>query len=82
MSRNPPAAARPDVSYDLANWPVSQACVDSSLWNINLHRPPNGPEQVDMLAAAIRKVYENLDELKVEEHDQPPPPSGRGLGGG
>ncbi len=57
--------ARPDISYDIKQFPVSQDCVDTCLWNINLHRPPNGKEQVEATAAALRKVFENLDELKL-----------------
>ena len=58
--------AREDISYDLAQYPVAQDCVDTCLWNINNHRPPNGPEQIDALATAICKVFENLDEVEVE----------------
>ena len=58
--------ARPEISYDVAQFPVAQDCVDSCLWNINTHRPPNGAEQVDALAAAVRKVFENLDQVPVE----------------
>lgn len=61
-------AARQDVDYSLDQFPVTQDCIDSSLWNINLHRPPNKAVQIDALAASIRKVYENLDELEVNQH--------------
>ena len=57
--------ARPDIDYDLAQYPVAQDCIDTCLWNINNHRPPNGAEQVDALGRAIRKVFENLDEVPV-----------------
>ncbi len=57
--------ARKDVSYDLAQYPVGQRCIDTCLWNINTHRPPNQRPQVEALARTIRKVYENLDELPV-----------------
>jgi dTDP-4-amino-4,6-dideoxygalactose transaminase len=53
--------ARPDIDYSLGQWPVAQDCVDTCLWGINLHRPPNGPAQIDALAAAIRKVFEHLN---------------------
>jgi dTDP-4-amino-4,6-dideoxygalactose transaminase len=55
--------ARPDIDYSLGQWPVAQDCVDSCLWNINLHRPPNQEEQIDVLSDAIRKVFENLNEV-------------------
>lgn len=57
--------ARKDVNYDLDQYPIAQQCVDTCMWNINAHRPPNGPEQVAAFAAAIRKVFENLDELTI-----------------
>jgi dTDP-4-amino-4,6-dideoxygalactose transaminase len=57
--------ARPDIDYDLAQYPVAQDCIDTCLWNINNHRPPNGAEQVDALGEAIRKVFEHLDEVPV-----------------
>ena len=53
------------MDYSLGQWPVAQDCIDTCLWGINLHRPPNRAEQIDALAAAIRKVYENLDDVKV-----------------
>ena len=56
---------RPDISYDLSQYPVAQDCIDTCLWNAFNHRPPNGPEQIDALAAAVRKVFENLDEAPV-----------------
>lgn len=61
--------ARPDISYDTAQFPVAQDCVDTCLWNINLHRPPNRGEQVEALGGAIRKVFENLDQLPVPAND-------------
>jgi len=59
-------AANADIDYSLDQWPVSQKCIESSLWNINLHRPPNKAEQIDMLAKSIRKVFQNLDQLEVK----------------
>lgn len=59
---------RRDISYDLDQYPVSQRCVDTCLWNINTHRPPNGAEQVDALAAAVRKVFEHLDDVPDISH--------------
>ncbi|MDA0746560.1 MAG: DegT/DnrJ/EryC1/StrS family aminotransferase [bacterium] len=58
--------AREDVNYDLDQFPVAQDCIDTCLWNVYNHRPPNGPEQIDALAEGIRKVFENLDEVPVE----------------
>ena len=34
---------RDDISYDLDQFPVAQRCIDSCMWNVNNHRPPNGP---------------------------------------
>lgn len=59
--------ARQDISYDLSQYPVGQQCVDSCLWNINTHRPPNGTSQVDAVAAAVRKVFTHLDEIEMED---------------
>lgn len=58
--------ARPEIDYSLGQWPVAQNCIDTCLWGINLHRPPNRDEQIDALAASIRKVFENLDDVPVE----------------
>ena len=58
---------RDDISYDLAQFPVSQACIDTCMWNVYNHRPPNGAAQVDALAAAIRKVFTHLDDVPVAE---------------
>jgi dTDP-4-amino-4,6-dideoxygalactose transaminase len=58
--------ARPEIDYSLGQWPVAQDCIDTCMCNINLHRPPNSEEQIAALADAIRKVFENLDEVKVE----------------
>jgi hypothetical protein len=57
--------ARPDIRYDLEQYPVAQKCIDTCLWNINTHRPPNGPRQIEALAAAVRKVFENLDQVPI-----------------
>lgn len=54
-----------DVSYDLNQFPVAQSCVDTCMWNINSHRPPNEKPQLDAFVAAVRKVFENLDEVPV-----------------
>ncbi len=59
--------AREDVSYDLDQYPIGQQCIDTCLWGINNHRPPNGEREVEALAGAIRKVYENLDDVPAEE---------------
>ena len=40
--------------------------MDTCLWNVFNHRPPNGPEQIDALAAAVRKVFENLDQVPID----------------
>ena len=56
---------RPDISYDVNQFPVAQACVDTCLWHVYNHRPPNGQEQLEALAAAIRKVFTGLDDIAV-----------------
>ena len=57
--------ARPEVSYALDQYPIAQRCVETCLWNINTHRPPNGDEQLDAFATAVRKVFENLDDVPI-----------------
>lgn len=57
--------ARPEISYALGQWPVAQDCIDTCLWGINLHRPPNRQPQIEALAGSIRKVFENLDALTI-----------------
>lgn len=69
--------ARDDIRYDLDQYPVGQRCVDTCLWNINTHRPPNGDAQIDALAAAVRKVYQQLDDVPV-----PVPKAAPARGGG
>jgi len=56
---------RPDISYDLSQYPVAQDCIDTCLWNVFNHRPPNGREQVDALAAAVQKVFGQLDAVPL-----------------
>lgn len=58
--------ARPEIDYSLGQWPLAQDCIDTCLWGINLHRPPNREEQIEALAGAVRKVFEHLDEVPVE----------------
>jgi dTDP-4-amino-4,6-dideoxygalactose transaminase len=57
--------ARADIRYDLDQYPIGQQCVNTCLWNINTHRPPNGEAQLDALASAVRKVFESLDEVPL-----------------
>lgn len=58
--------ARKDVSYDMSQYPVAQACADASIWiGVNMHRPPNGAKQCDAVVKAVRKVYNNLDDVPV-----------------
>jgi hypothetical protein len=53
------------VDYALGQWPVAQDCIDTCLWGINFHRPPNRADQIDALAGAIRKVFQHLGEIRV-----------------
>jgi perosamine synthetase len=56
---------RRDVSYDLDQYPVAQRCVETCLWNVNTHRPPNRTEQLDAFVAAVQKVFENIEQIPV-----------------
>lgn len=42
----------PDISYDLAQYPVAQSCVDTCMYGVYYHRPPNGREQIESLAVS------------------------------
>ncbi len=57
--------ARADINYALDQYTTAQRCVDTCLWNINTHRPPNGESQVRAFAAAVRKVFEHLDDVPM-----------------
>ena len=59
--------ARQDVDYSLDQFPVAQQCIDTCLWGVYNHRPPNGQKEIDALSGSIRKVFENLDEVPVEK---------------
>lgn len=58
--------ARQGIHYDLDQYPVGTLCAETSLWlGVNLHRPPNADAQVDAIIAAVRKVYEHLDDVPM-----------------
>ncbi len=61
--------ARPDVSYDLAQYQEGIDCVDSSVWIANpefhpLHHPNDG-ERIEAIACAVEKVFTQLDRLPI-----------------
>lgn len=56
---------RKEVDYSLEQYPVAQDCVDTCLWNINTHRPPNSEREVQALAGAVSKVFTHLDQVPV-----------------
>lgn len=58
--------ARPGIDYTLGQWPVAQDCIDTCLWGINTHRPPNRRPQIEALARAVRKVFTRLDDVPVD----------------
>jgi len=56
-----------DVEYDPADYPVAQRHAD---WHTGMTaplRPPNGPEVAELMAAGMRKVMENIDQLEQVE---------------
>ena len=58
--------ARKGIRYDMRQFPVTQKVVDSSIQiAINGHRPPNGPREIDAIAAGVRKVFEHLADVPV-----------------
>ena len=55
------------VDYSLDQYPVTNRNRDASIQiDLYSHRPPNGEEAIDQIVAAIRKVFDNLDELKLD----------------
>jgi dTDP-4-amino-4,6-dideoxygalactose transaminase len=57
------AHARP-VSYDLKQFPIAQKHTDQHTGMTMPLRAPNGPEVARITAAGMRKVMENLDQIK------------------
>jgi dTDP-4-amino-4,6-dideoxygalactose transaminase len=61
--------AGPQLDYDLAQFPIAKDCVDTALWfagrDVQPLRPPNGPEEVELVADVVRKVFRSLDRLPV-----------------
>ena len=57
------AHARP-VSYDLKQYPVAQKHSDQHTGMTMPLRAPNGPEVARITAAGMRKVMENVDQIK------------------
>jgi dTDP-4-amino-4,6-dideoxygalactose transaminase len=59
--------ARPEVSYDLAQYQDGVDCVDSALWiatgDVQPIHHPNGIEHMDAIADAVVKVFTQLDAL-------------------
>nr|MBP8954759.1 hypothetical protein [Armatimonadota bacterium] len=52
------------VDYTPDNFPVAQKHCDTHTGITYPLRPPNGPEAVKYMAAGIRKVMENVDQLE------------------
>lgn len=53
------------VDYALEQYPVAQQHCDTHTCLVMMLRYPNGPEIMEMTAAAIWKVMENLDQLET-----------------
>jgi dTDP-4-amino-4,6-dideoxygalactose transaminase len=55
-----------EVSYDLADYPVTQAFIDSQLYIFGIW-PPNGPDTMRQFATAVAKVMEHAEDvLRIE----------------
>lgn len=54
------------VNYDVHQFPMAQAHTDRHLCFAIPLRSPNGPEVARLHARGIRKVFENIKELKLE----------------
>jgi Predicted pyridoxal phosphate-dependent enzyme apparently involved in regulation of cell wall biogenesis len=58
---------RKGIDYDLAQYPVSLKTRDTSIQiAINGHRPPNGDKELDYITEGVRKVFENLDQIRLK----------------
>ena len=55
------------VDYDPARFPVAQRHCSSYFALVMALRAPNGPEVAKSVAAGIRKVFENIDEIDPEK---------------
>lgn len=53
------------VDYNVRNFPVAQAHTDRHICLAMPQRAPNGPEVARLVAAAVRKVFENAHELRA-----------------
>ena len=52
------------MDYSVENYPVSQLHCDTHTCVIAPTRPPNGPDVAELAAKGIRKVMNNLDQLR------------------
>jgi perosamine synthetase len=60
--------SQPGVSYALAQYPIASRAAGVAIQlGMETHRPPNGTKQLDVLIAAVRKVFTNLDQIVVEQ---------------
>ena len=61
--------ARSNTSYNLDLYRVGLDCVNSALWivgdNLQPIHHPNGPEHIEAIASAVKKVFTQLDRLPV-----------------
>jgi len=63
--------SRPGVSYDLSQYPNGVDCVDSSIWiatgEVQPIHHPNDIEHMDAIAAAIVKVFGQIDAIPIRK---------------
>lgn len=53
------------ADYRVENFPVAKSLISERfIWFYHIHAP-NGPEDMDQAAAAFRKVFSNLDQLRT-----------------
>lgn len=58
--------ARPGIQYSLDQYPVATKVADSVIQvAVAAHHAPNGARQVDAIVRGVRKVFENLDQLRA-----------------
>ena len=58
----------PERSYALSQYPIASRVAESGIQlGMSTHRPPNGPKELGMVVAAVRKVFTNMDQIVVEQ---------------
>jgi len=58
--------SQPETNYDTSQYPIASRIAASGIQlGLETHRPPNGSKEIDVLVAAVRKVFTSLDQISV-----------------